>query len=129
MVKKISSGSTYEELAGYSRAVIDGNMIYVSGTTGMDYTTMTLSSDVAEQTHQTFRNIQAVLEQVDSSLDDVLRVQYTITDASYFEQVAPIWGEYFNKARPAATCVVAGLINPDMKIEIEVTARKGASED
>ncbi|MTI09195.1 RidA family protein [Curvivirga aplysinae] len=128
MVEKISSGSTYEELAGYSRAVVDGDMIYVSGTTGMDYSNMTLSDDVAEQTHQTFRNIQQVLQQAGSSLDDVLRVQYTITEASYFEQVAPIWGSYFANARPAATCVVAGLINPQMKIEIEVTARKGAAE-
>ncbi|MDX1737622.1 MAG: RidA family protein [Alphaproteobacteria bacterium] len=129
MVSRISSGSTYEELAGYSRLVVDGEMIYVSGTTGTDYSNMTLSDDVAEQTHQTFRNIASALAQVDSSLDDVLRVQYTITDKAYFEQVAPIWGEYFKVARPAATCVVAGLIDDRMKIEIEVTARRGAGQE
>lgn len=126
MVERLSSGSTYEELAAYSRIVVDGVNIYVSGTTGMDYSDMSLSEDVGEQTHQTFRNMEEALKRANSSLDDVVRVQYTITDRTYFEQVAPIWGHYFKTARPAATCVVADLIDERMKIEIEVTARKGA---
>ncbi len=129
MVERLSSGSTFEELAGYSRIFVDGDVIYVSGTTGMDYETMTLSDDVEDQTHQTFKNIEAALKRVSSCLDDVVRVQYTITDKAYFNQVAPIWGGYFKKAKPAATCVVAGLIDDKMKIEIEVTARRGAGSE
>lgn len=120
----ISSGSTFEALAGYSRAVIDGADILVSGTTGFDYAAMTISDDPLEQTHQVFRNIAAALKQADSSLDDVVRVRYMITDAGLFGTLAPIFGLYFAKARPAATAIVVGLVDPRMKIEIEVTARR-----
>ncbi|CAN5185857.1 hypothetical protein BH11PSE11_BH11PSE11_19600 [soil metagenome] len=119
----ISSGSTFETLAGYSRAVVENGLVHVSGTTGFDYAAMRISDDLLEQTHQTFRNIAAALEQAGASLDDVVRVHYLITDASYFEPIAPLLGKYFARARPAATMMVVGLIDPRMKIEIEVTAR------
>ena len=123
----ISSGSTFEALAGYSRAVVDGDMVYVSGTTGFDYARMTISEDPALQTHQCFANIASALAQAGLSLDDVVRVRYLLTDASQFEPLAPIFGEYFAKARPAATAMVVGLIDPRMKIEIEVTARSSSA--
>lgn len=118
----ISSGSTFEKLAGYSRAVIEGNTVYVSGTTGFDYTNMTISDDLVEQTHQTFRNITAALAHAGASLNDVVRVRYLITEAAAFSIIAPLLGEYFATARPAATMMVVGLIDHRMKIEIEVTA-------
>lgn len=120
----ISSGSTFEKVAGYSRAVVDGKWVFVSGTTGFDYAAGTISDDVVEQTHQTFRNIRAALEQAKSSLADVVRVRVYLTDAAFFERVAPILGEYLGEARPANTTVVCPLIDPRMKIEIEVTARR-----
>ncbi|MFC3678216.1 RidA family protein [Ferrovibrio xuzhouensis] len=120
----ISSGSRFESVMGYSRAVVDGDWVHVSGTTGYDYGTMTIADDVAAQTEQVFRNIAAALQQADASLDDVVRVTYYLTDASYFEVIAPICGRYFAKARPAATALICKLIDPAMKIEIEVTARK-----
>ena len=119
----ISSGSSFEALAGYSRAVVDGDWVHVSGTTGFDYTSMTIAEDVIAQTQQCFTNIQSALQQTGLSLDDVVRVRYLLTDAGFFEMVAPIFGSYFSKARPAATAMVVGLIDPRMKIEIEVTAR------
>ena len=121
--KWISSGSDFEKLAGFSRAVIENGLVHVSGTTGFDYATMSIQDDLAAQTHQTFKNIQAALQQAGASLDDVVRVRYLITDASYFSEVAPIFGQYFANARPAATALVVGLVDPRMKIEIEVTAR------
>lgn len=120
----ISSGSRFESVMGYSRAVVDGDWVHVSGTTGYDYATMTIVDDVAAQTEQVFRNIAAALQQADASLDDVVRVTYYLTDASYFEVIAPICGKYFAKARPAATALICQLIDPAIKIEIEVTARK-----
>ena len=123
----ISSGSTFEALAGYSRAVVDGDMVYVSGTTGFDYARMTISEDPEAQTHQCFANIASALAQAGLSLDDVVRVRYLLTDASQFEPLASIFGQYFAKARPAATAMVVGLIDPRMKIEIEVTARSRAA--
>ena len=120
----ISSGSSFEALAGYSRAVIDGEWVHVAGTTGFDYTRMHIADDLIEQTHQCFSNIQAVLAQAGQSLDDVVRVRYLLTDANFFEIVAPIFGHYFVKTRPAATAMVVGLVDARMKIEIEVTARK-----
>ena len=126
-VRHISSGSSFEALAGYSRAVVDGDWIHVSGTTGFDYHDMSIVDDVVQQTHQCFSNISAALAQADASLDDVIRVRYLLTDASLFDQVAPVFGHYFVHARPAATAMVVGLIDPRMKIEIEVTARRGAS--
>ena len=126
-VRHISSGSSFEALAGYSRAVVDGDWIHVSGTNGFDYHDMSIVDDVVQQTHQCFSNISAALAQADASLDDVIRVRYLLTDASLFDQVAPVFGHYFVHARPAATAMVVGLIDPRMKIEIEVTARRGAS--
>lgn len=121
----ISSGSAFEAVAGYSRAVIDGDWIHVAGTTGFDYSTMTISEDLAIQTRQVFANIATALKQADATLDDVVRVTYYLAEREYFAKVAPIFGEYFAWARPAATAVVCGLVDARMKIEIEVTARKG----
>ena len=122
----ISSGSDFEKLAGYSRAVVENGLVHVSGTTGFDYATMSIKDDLVAQTHQTFANISAALKQAGCTLDDVVRVHYLLTDAAYFNQVAPIFGEYFKQARPAATAMVVGLVDPRMKIEIEVTARMPA---
>ena len=121
----ISSGSAFEAVAGYSRAVVDGDWIHVAGTTGFDYSTMTIADDLAVQTRQVFANIAAALKQADATLDDVVRVTYYLAEREYFTKVAPIFGEYFARARPAATAVVCGLVDARMKIEIEVTARKG----
>ena len=126
-VRHICSGSSFEALAGYSRAVVDGDWIHVSGTTGFDYRDMSIVDDVVQQTHQCFSNISAALAQAGTSLDDVIRVRYLLTDASLFDQVAPVFGHYFVHARPAATAMVVGLIDPRMKIEIEVTARRSAA--
>ena len=119
----ISSGSSFEAVAGYSRAVVDGDFIFVSGTTGYDYAAMSLPDDLEEQTHGCFRNIATALAEAGSSLADVVRVRYIITDPSYAEAVFPIFGQYFGMVRPVATLIVAGLLQPEMKIEIEVTAR------
>ncbi len=120
----ISSGSAFEAVAGFSRAVVDHDLVHVAGTTGFDYDAMTIVADPVAQTHQCFRNINAALAQAGCTLDDVVRVHYFLTDGALFEKVAPIFGEYFKRARPAATALVCGLIDPRMKIEIEVTARK-----
>lgn len=122
--RRISSGSAFEAVAGYSRAVVDGNDIFVSGTTGYDYATMQLPEDLVAQTHACFHNIAAALAEAGAGLDDVVRVRYIVTDASYADTVFPIFGSYFAKAWPAATLIVAGLLQPEMKIEIEVTARR-----
>ena len=120
----ISSGSSFEAVAGYSRAVIEGDYVHVSGTTGFDYAAMTIDPDPEAQTRQCFRNIAAALEQAGCSLDDVVRVRYFIVDAALFDRLAPIFGEHFATARPAATALVCGLVDTRMKIEIEVTARR-----
>lgn len=120
----ISSGSSFEALAGYSRAVVDGDDVFVSGTTGFDYATMTIESDPVAQTHQCMRNIAQALAQAGCTLDDVVRVRYLLADAALFERLAPVFGEYFARARPAATAVVVGLVDPRMRIEIEVSARR-----
>ena len=122
--RRISSGSSFEAVAGYSRAVVDGDYIHVSGTTGFDYAAMTIEPDVIAQTHQCFRNITAALREAGCTLDDVIRVHYYLTDAGSFERLAPIFGQYFAHARPAATALVCGLVDARMKIEIEVTARR-----
>jgi len=119
----ISTGSSFEALAGYSRAVVDGGDVYVSGTTGFDYRTMTIAEDPVAQTHQCMRNIAQALAEAGCGLGDVVRVRYLLADASLFERLAPVFGEYFGRARPAATAMVVGLVDPRMKIEIEVTAR------
>lgn len=119
----ISSGSSFEKVAGYSRAVVDDPYVHVAGTTGFDYAQMTIAADVVEQTRQCFRNIAAALREAGCTLDDVVRVNYYLVDAADFERVAPIFGEAFAQARPAATAIVCGLVDARMKIEIEVTAR------
>lgn len=124
--RRISQGSPFEEQIGYSRAIADGNWIFVSGTTGFDYDTMEISDDVATQAEQCFKNIAWALEQADSSLDDVVRVHYIFPDADDFEPCWPVFRKYFKTAKPAATMFQAGLADPRMKIEIEVTALKQA---
>jgi enamine deaminase RidA (YjgF/YER057c/UK114 family) len=120
----ISTGSPFETAFGYSRAVIDGDLVFVSGTTGYDYVTMALPEDAAEQARNVFRTLGAVLTEAGSSLSQVVRAQYFVTDRSYCEPVLGVCGEVFREIRPAAGIyVVAGLLKPEMKVEIEVTAR------
>jgi enamine deaminase RidA (YjgF/YER057c/UK114 family) len=122
--KLISSGSTFEAAIGYSRAVVDGEWIFVSGTTGFDYSTMTIPDGVVAQTEQCLRNIVHALEQADASLKDVVRVTYVLPKAEEFEQCWPILRQYFGEIRPAAMMISAGLADPRMRIEIEVTAKR-----
>jgi enamine deaminase RidA (YjgF/YER057c/UK114 family) len=120
----ITSGSSFEREIGYSRAVVDGDWIFVSGTTGFDYQAMTISDSVTEQAEQCLRNIQAALAQADASLRDVVRVTYIVPQAADFQQCWPILRKYLGDVRPAATMISAGLADPRMRIEIEVTARR-----
>jgi enamine deaminase RidA (YjgF/YER057c/UK114 family) len=120
----ISSGSSFEREIGYSRAVVDGDWIFVSGTTGFDYATMTISDSLNEQTEQCLRNIEAALQQAGASLRDVVRVRYILPKGEDFPQCWPILRKYFGDVRPAATMISAGLADPRMQIEIEVTARR-----
>ena len=120
----ISSGSTFEEEIGYSRAVIDGEWIFVSGTTGFDYAAMTISDDIVEQTEQCFRNIRTALADAGATLEDIVRVTYIVPDGSQFKQCWPVLRKYLENVRPAATMISAGLADPRMRIEIEVTARR-----
>jgi enamine deaminase RidA (YjgF/YER057c/UK114 family) len=122
--RRISSGSTFEEQIGYSRAVVDGDWVFVSGTTGFDYTTMSISDSLPEQTEQCLKNIESALRQADSSLKDVVRVTYVLPNGADFEQCWPVLRTYFGEVRPAAMMISAGLADPRIKIEIEVTARK-----
>jgi len=122
--RRISSGSTFEAQIGYSRAIAAGPWVFVSGTTGFDYTTMTISGDVAEQAEQCLKNIAAALAQAGSSLADVVRVTYVLPDACEFAACWPVMRKHFGTVRPAAMMISAGLADPRMKIEIEVTARK-----
>jgi enamine deaminase RidA (YjgF/YER057c/UK114 family) len=120
----LSTGSPFERNFGYSRAVVDGDLVFVSGTTGYDYATMILPDDPAEQARNIFRTISAVLEEAGSSLAQVARAQYFVTDRSYCEPVLGVCGEFFREIRPAAAIyIVAGLLKPEMKVEIEMTAR------
>ena len=128
MVQKISTGSPFEKQAGYSRAIRDGEWVHVAGTTGYDYTNMTMPDDVGVQADNCFKTIENALQEAGSSLKDVVRARYYITDQSYADAVFEITGKYFGEIRPAATMVVAGLVKPEMKVEIEVTARIGAGE-
>ena len=123
----ISSGSTFETQIGYSRAVVAGDWVFVSGTTGFDYTTMAISDNLLEQTEQCLKNIEAALQQAQSGLKDVVRVTYVLPDGKEFAQCWPILRKYFGAVRPAAMMISAGLADPRMKIEIEVTALKSAS--
>ena len=120
----ISSGSPFEAEIGYSRAVISGDFVFVSGTTGFDYTTMTISDDAAEQARQCLRNIEAALKHAGASFADVVRVNYVVPHAADFEACWPALREAFGTARPAAMMISAGLLDARMKIEIEVTAHK-----
>ena len=122
--KLISSGSSFEAQIGYSRAVVDGDWVFVSGTTGFDYATMTISPDVLEQAEQCLKNIASALQQAGSSMSDVVRVNYVFPNSADFEPCWPILRKYFGEVRPAAMMISAGLADPRMKIEIEVTARK-----
>ena len=128
MVKLISSGSPFERDMAYSRAVVDGDWIFVSGTTGFDYATMKISEDVAVQADQCFKSIAAALQQAESSLRDVVRVHYILPDAADFEACWPVLRKYLGDVRPAATMISAKLADPKMKIEIEVTARRGCRD-
>lgn len=122
----ISTGSPFEEMAGYSRAVVEGNWCFVSGTTGYDYATMTMPEGVAAQAANALSTIEDTLEKAGFSKADIVRVQYTITDPALAEDVFAVTGPFFTDIKPAATMVVAGLIRPEMLVEIEVTAlRRG----
>jgi enamine deaminase RidA (YjgF/YER057c/UK114 family) len=120
----ISSGSGFERDMGYSRAVVDGAWVFVAGTTGFDYQTMTIADDVVEQAEQCFRNIERALLEAGSELADVVRVRYILPRVADFEPCWPVLRKYLGTVRPAATMIEAGLSDPRMKIEIEVTARK-----
>ena len=119
----IDSGSSFEQQIGYSRAVVDGDWVFVSGTTGFDYETMTISDDIVEQAEQCLNNIEAALRQAGAMFDDVVRVTYIVPEAAAFPECWPVLREHFGEIRPAATMISAGLADPRMKIEIEVTAR------
>ncbi len=122
----ISSGSSFEREIGYSRAVVDGEWVFVSGTTGFDYQSMRISENLLEQAEQCLRNITSALEQAGTGLRDVVRVTYILPKAEDFPQCWPILKKYFGDVRPAATMISAGLADPRMRIEIEVTARRQA---
>jgi len=120
----ISSGSTFEAEIGYSRAVVQGDWVFVSGTTGFDYSTMTISDDLAEQAEQCLTNIESALAQAGSIMADVVRVTYVLPNGSEFKDCWPVLRKHFGSVRPAAMMISAGLADPRMKIEIEVTALK-----
>jgi len=121
--KLISSGSEFESKIGYSRAVVDGDYVFVSGTTGYNYDTMSISDDVVEQADQCFKNIAKALEEAGSSLDQTVRVNYIFPEKADFEPCWPVFSQYLGKAMPAATVIVAGLLDDAMKLEIQITAR------
>lgn len=123
--QRISSGSSFEADIGYSRAIVAGPWVLVSGTTGFDYSTMTIAEGVVEQAEQCLKNIEAALIQAGSGFADVVRVTYVLPDAGEFEACWPVLQRYFGEVRPAAMMISAGLADPRMKIEIEVTALKG----
>lgn len=121
----ISTGSPFEGRLGYSRAVVQGDWCFVSGVTGYDYTTMAMPEDAAAQAEACFATIAHVLDEAGFGMSDIVRVQYTVVDRSLVDAIAPVLGRHLGTIRPAATMVVAGLIAPEMKIEIEVTAFRG----
>jgi enamine deaminase RidA (YjgF/YER057c/UK114 family) len=120
----ITSGSTFEQEIGYSRAVVDDDWIFVSGTTGFDYHSMAIADGIVEQTEQCLRNIESALAQAGATLRDVVRVTYVVPNAAEFPACWPTLRKYFGDVRPAATMIAAGLTDPRMRIEIEVTARR-----
>lgn len=123
-MRRISSGSPFEQTFGYSRAVVKGPWCFVSGTTGYDYAAMTMPDSAADQARNAFATIFATLAEAGFAPADIVRVQYTITDTAFLDEVVPVLGAAMKDALPAATMVVEGLIKPEMKIEIEVTALK-----
>ncbi len=122
--KLISSGSTFEEEIGYSRAVVQGDWVFVSGTTGYNYEDMTISNDIVEQTEQCLLNIKNTLEKAEASLSDIVRVTYILPNGGEFKKCWPVLKKYLGAVKPAATMISAGLADANMKIEIEVTALK-----
>ena len=120
----ISSGSTFEQDIGYSRAVVVGDWVFVSGTTGFDYASMSIAEGLVEQTEQCLKNIASALQQAGSSLADVVRVTYVLPNGAEFPECWPVLRKYFGEVRPAAMMISAGLADPRMRIEIEVTALK-----
>ena len=126
MRQLVSSGSSFEAEIGYSRAVVDGDWIFVSGTTGFDYAKMAIADDVVAQCEQTLRNIERALQQANASMADIVRVHYILPEATDFPACWPVLRRWFGTIRPAATMFAAGLADPRMKIEIEVTARRSA---
>jgi enamine deaminase RidA (YjgF/YER057c/UK114 family) len=120
---RISSGSRFEDEIGYSRAVVDGDWIFVSGTTGYDYATMSIAPGVVDQADQAFRNIESALKQAGSRMEDVVRATFILPDRADWPPCWPIVKKWLGRARPATTMMVAGLQGPEMRIEIEVTAR------
>ena len=126
--QRISTGSEFEKNAGYSRAVVQGNWCFISGTTGYDYSNMTMPEDVQLQTENCLATIKKTLAQAGFSFSDIVRVNYYVTDPSFADLVFPVVGNWFSEIRPAATMVVANLIRPEMKIEIEATALKEHSD-
>ena len=120
----VSSGSTFEREIGFSRAVVQGDWVFVSGTTGFDYSTMTIAEGIQEHTEQCLKNIESALLEAGSSLADVVRVTYVLPDARQFPQCWPVLRKYFGDIRPAAMMFSANLLDPRMRIEIEVTALK-----
>ena len=127
MVQRVSTGSPFEATFGYSRAVRHQDTVYVSGTTGYDYAAMTMPEDAAEQARNALATIGKALEQAGSSLSDVVRVVYYLSDMAWYDAIVGVAGATFGEIRPAATMLVCGLTTPEMKIEIEVTARIGAA--
>jgi enamine deaminase RidA (YjgF/YER057c/UK114 family) len=124
----IGSGSSFERDIGYSRAVVDGEWVFVSGTTGFDYSTMTIAEDLEQQTEQCLRNVASALEQAGATMADVVRVTYLLPEAADFPRCWPVLRRWFGTIRPAATMMAVGLADPRMRIEIEVTARIGSGD-
>jgi enamine deaminase RidA (YjgF/YER057c/UK114 family) len=124
----ISSGSTFEQEIGYSRAVVDGEWIFVSGTTGFDYSKMTISNDLLEQAEQCFKNIEAALSEAGASMKDIVRVTYIFPDSADFPKCWPVFRKYLGEIRPAAMMLSAGLSDPRMRIEIQATARRSTEQ-
>ncbi len=124
-MKRISSGSPFEATMGYSRAVVKGGWCFVSGTTGYDYATMKMPEGVAAQARNCFATIAGALAEGGFTMEDVVRVQYTVASAALVEDLVPVLGEVLGEIRPAATMVIAALIRPEMLVEVEVTAFKG----
>lgn len=124
-MKQISTGSPFEATMGYSRAIVKGGWCFVSGVTGYDYATMQMPEEIADQARNCFATIAAVLTEAGFEMADIVRVQYTVVAADLVEDLVPALGEALGHIRPAATMVIAGLIRPEMKVEIEITAFKG----